>query len=243
MIVQACLNGARPLGFHPRLPVTASAIAADGAAAVRAGAAELHVHARDGAETLAPATVDAVVGELRRAMPGTLVGISSGEWIEKDDDRRLAYIDAWRELPDYASVNFSERDASAVCERLVRRGVQVEAGLMDLASTERFIALGLAPLCLRLLIEIMEPDEAAAHALTDRILARLAAAGIRKPVLIHGANDTVWSFVERAARQGYSTRVGLEDGATLPDGRVAGSNAEIVAAAVAMMRQRMQGAG
>ncbi|MDW9502966.1 3-keto-5-aminohexanoate cleavage protein, partial [Sinorhizobium meliloti] len=38
MIVQACLNGARPGDYHPRLPLTADAIALDGAACVSAGA-------------------------------------------------------------------------------------------------------------------------------------------------------------------------------------------------------------
>lgn len=54
MIVQACLNGARPDDFHPRLPITAEAIALDGAACVSAGAAELHIHPRgpDGRESL-----------------------------------------------------------------------------------------------------------------------------------------------------------------------------------------------
>jgi hypothetical protein len=46
----------------------------------------------------------------------------------------------------------------------------------------------------------------------------LARAGLGKPVLLHGFDATVWSFAERAGRQGFSTRVGLEDGSTLPDG-------------------------
>ena len=29
MIVQACLNGARPQGYHPRLPVSAAGLAED----------------------------------------------------------------------------------------------------------------------------------------------------------------------------------------------------------------------
>ena len=54
MIVQACLNGARPTGYHPRLPTSAAALAEDGASCILAGAAELHVHPRgpDGRESL-----------------------------------------------------------------------------------------------------------------------------------------------------------------------------------------------
>jgi uncharacterized protein (DUF849 family) len=241
VIVQACLNGARPVGFHPRLPVTPAQIVADGLQAVRAGAAELHVHVRndEGVETLAPAAVDAVVGGLREKLPGTLVGISTGAWIEKDDARRLAAIDGWRALPDYASVNLSETGAPAVFAKLRSRGVAVEAGLGSVADAERFIAEGLARECLRILIELDDGQQGskAAHEITDGILVALAGADIRKPILIHGAGETVWSFVERAARERYSTRVGLEDGSTLPDGRTAASNGDLVSAAVAIMRQ------
>lgn len=240
MIIQACLNGARPADFHLRLPVTPAAILADGVAAVDAGAHELHVHVRDehGVETLAASAVDVVVGGLRSCLPGTFIGISTGAWIEDDDVRRLALIDGWRELPDYASVNLSKRDAPAVIERLVRRGVGVEAGLATISDTEGFLCLGLAALSLRILIEIEEPDPATGHAVADRMLALLAEAGARKPVLIHGLDGTIWSFVERAAREKLSTRVGLEDGAMLPDGSVAESNEALVAAAAAIMARR-----
>jgi len=241
MIVQACLNGARPVGFHSRLPITPAQIVADGVEATRAGAAELHVHVRndEGAETLAPAAVDAVVGGLRQELPGTLVGISTGAWIEKDDARRLAAIDGWRTVPDYASVNLSEADAPTVFAKLRSRGVAVEAGLGSLADAERFIAENLARESLRILIELDDGQQRseAAHAIADGILAALAGADIRTPILIHGADDNVWSFVERAARERYSTRVGLEDGSTLADGRTAGSNGELVSAAVAIMRR------
>jgi uncharacterized protein (DUF849 family) len=242
MIVQACLNGARPAGFHPNLPIVPDAIIADGAAVIAAGAHELHVHVRnaDGLETLAPQALDRVVGGLRARLPGTFIGVSTGAWIEKDDARRLAMIDGWSELPDYASVNLGEPDAPAVFQRLARRGVAVEAGLAAAPDAERLIDLGLARHALRILIELDDGDagEAECHARADKILARLAEAGIRKPILLHGAGRTMWSFVKRAARDGLSTRIGLEDGDMLPDGRKAQSNAELVAAALDIMNRR-----
>jgi hypothetical protein len=51
--------------------------------------------------------VDATVTALRARLPGTLIGISTGAWIERDDDRRLTMVAGWRELPDHASVNLS----------------------------------------------------------------------------------------------------------------------------------------
>ena len=239
MILQACLNGVRPTFFHPRLPTTPDAIVADAVEAVGAGAHEIHLHVRDeaGAETLSPDAVDRIFAVLRARLPGTSVGISTGDWIEKDDDRRLGMIADWRMVPDYASVNLSERDAPAVFEWLARRGVAVEAGLGSIDDARRLVALGLAARSLRILVELDDAGVSveAAQRTADTILAVLAEAGISKPLLIHGAGQTVWSFVERAARERYSTRVGLEDGATMPDGTVASSNADLVAAAAALI--------
>jgi len=237
MIVQACLNGARPAGYHPALPRTPAAIAHDAAACVAAGAAELHIHPRgaDGRETLAPAVIDATVLAVRRACPGSLMGISTGAWIERYPDRTLASIAGWRELPDHASVNFSEPAAPAVMERLLRLGINVEAGLASVADAERLVALGLAPHALRILIEIADQDEAEALAVAAGIRAVLARAGLRRPVLLHGFDATVWQFVALAAKERLSTRVGLEDGCLLPDGTMAADNAALIDAAIRVL--------
>ncbi|CAN7446694.1 3-keto-5-aminohexanoate cleavage protein [Mesorhizobium sp. LjRoot246] len=236
MIVQACINGARPRDFHPRLPLTAEAMASDAAACVAAGAAELHIHPRgaDGRESLA--AVDTTVLAVRRACPGTLIGVSTGAWIENDVERTRAAIAGWRELPDYASANLSEADAPAVMELLRQRGVGIEAGLATVADAERFVALSDHDRILRILIEIDIPDLSAALDEAHGIAAVLERAGVRRPILLHGVDITVWPFVALAHQKRWSTRVGLEDGKTLADGRTAEDNAEIVAAAVAIFR-------
>ncbi|ESR27209.1 3-keto-5-aminohexanoate cleavage protein [Lutibaculum baratangense] len=235
MIIQACLNGARQREFHPRLPVTAEEIAAAAAACVRAGAGEIHVHCRrpDGRESLA--AVDAVVPLLRRACPGTLIGVSTGAWIEGDEARTLAAIGAWQALPDHASVNLSEPGAPAVMECLRSRGVAVEAGLASAADAERFAALAGRERVLRVLVEIeAEQEAAAAREACDAILAVLRREGVSRPILLHGFDATVWPLARLALERGWSTRVGLEDGDRLPDGTVAPDNAALVAAAVAL---------
>ena len=83
-----------------------------------------------------------------------------------------------------------------------------------------------------MLIEIEEQTLDEGMSVADGILRVLALAKLQKPILLHGFDATVWPFVARAAREGLSTRVGLEDGSTLPDGSVAPSNAELVRAAV-----------
>ena len=69
MIVQACINGARPAAYHPNLPLAAEAMAGDALACVAAGAAELHIHPRsaDGRESLS--AVDETVRAVRRTCP------------------------------------------------------------------------------------------------------------------------------------------------------------------------------
>ncbi|QKC96007.1 3-keto-5-aminohexanoate cleavage protein [Mesorhizobium sp. NZP2298] len=238
MIVQACINGARPRDFHPKLPLDVQAMASDAAACVAAGAGELHIHPRgaEGRESLA--AVDATVLAVRRACPGTLVGVSTGAWIENDVGLTRAAIAGWRELPDYASVNLSEADAPAVMELLRQRGVGIEAGLATTEDAERFVALADRNRVLRVLIEIDIQDLAAALDEARGIGAVLERAEMRRPILLHGVDATVWPFVELARQKRWSTRVGLEDGKTLADGTVAKDNAEIVAAAVAIFSSR-----
>ncbi|MES0099975.1 3-keto-5-aminohexanoate cleavage protein [Mesorhizobium sp. M0019] len=236
MIVQTCINGARSADYHPQLPLDPEAMARDGAACVAAGAAELHVHARglDGRESLAPATMDQTVLALRRACPGTLIGVSTGAWIENDDQRTLAAIAAWSELPDYASVNLSEDAAPAVMDRLRQRGIGIEAGLASVTDAERLVSLDNGNRVLRILIEISEQEPDAALEISDDIAAVLDGARMRRAILLHGADATVWPFVHRAAERRWSTRVGLEDGKALPDGTVASGNAALTAVAVAI---------
>lgn len=239
MIVQACLNGGRPAGYHQRLPLTPAQIASDGAQCVAAGAAELHVHPRDvsGRESLN--AIDETIRALRAACPGTLVGVSTGEWIENDRDRTLAAIESWSELPDYASVNFAEEDAPAVIDTLIRRGIGVEAGLATPADAERLCHIPTHDRVLRVLIEIDEQEIEAAFAMADAIGDVLRESGVRKQILLHGFDATIWPFVERAFERRWSTRIGLEDGRLLPDGTLAAGNAELVGTAVALRTSMM----
>jgi uncharacterized protein (DUF849 family) len=67
MIVQACLNGSRTIGFHQRLPLNSEDIANEGASCIAAGAAELHLHPRGATGKESLAAVDTTV--LRYATP------------------------------------------------------------------------------------------------------------------------------------------------------------------------------
>jgi uncharacterized protein (DUF849 family) len=234
MIVQACLNGRHDRSWHPRVPTTPEAIVADAAEVVRAGANELHIHIRgaDGAETLRPDVVDETISGIRKACPGTLVGISTGVWIERDDARRRDYLRGLSVLPDYASVNVNEDDSAGVIALLVERGIGVELGIWVAEDAQRAIKHDLVRPCFRVLIEIMHQDGDAALGEIDAIEGALAGAP-QESVLVHGDKDQVWPLVDAAFARGYSTRVGLEDGKRLPDGTLAPSNAALVTAAIA----------
>jgi uncharacterized protein (DUF849 family) len=125
---------------------------------------------------------------LKTALPGTLIGISTAAWIEKDDDRLLAYIGRWSVLPDYASVNLGEKNAPAVIERLHRSGIGIEAGLAHREDAKGLLTLGLNRLAFRLLVDVDEQEPTHANEILDEILAMLRTGDVPKPVLLHGAN-------------------------------------------------------
>src|ERR1700733_5557747 len=168
MIVQACLNGSRTIGFPQRLPLTSEDIANEGASCIAAGAGELHLQPRGASGKESLAAIDATVLSLRRACPGTLIGVSTGAWIENDEVHTRDCIAQWNELPDYASVNLSEDDAPAIIELLGRRGIGVEAGLASVADAERLVKLPAHRPVLRILIEIEEQDLGVATRLEHR---------------------------------------------------------------------------
>lgn len=235
MIVQACINGARPAGYHPQLPLALDQMVRDSLDCVSAGAAELHVHPRDSAGRESLRAVDATLAALRRACPGTLIGVSTGAWIESDAALTRECIAGWENLPDYASVNSSEEDAPAVMALLAEKGVGIEAGLATLADAQRLLSLPGHGRIFRILIEIEAQDQPRADRIADDITRLLGDAGLHRPVLLHVFDATAWHFVRRARNQRVSTRIGLEDTRMRADGRICAGNAELVSDALAIL--------
>lgn len=229
MRLQACLNGARPAETR-RLPLTPEAMAADAAAARRAGAESLHLHPRaaDRTESLAPEDVAAALRAVRAAVPGLPVGISTGDWIAPRAGR-LADMAGWEERPNFVSINLSEPDAPEVMALMRRMGVGIELGLGSMADVTRLMSLP-APAegAVRAMIEMEAQDFAAARAEAEAMRAALGRLDL--PILLHGFDATAWDFIDLAADWGCQTRIGMEDVLVLPDGRAAG-NAALVAEA------------
>jgi uncharacterized protein (DUF849 family) len=233
VLIQVALNGGRTRAEHAAVPITPQELAASARDAVAAGATSIHFHARsqDQRESVYPEDVARGVTAIRAAVPGIPVGVSTGAWILPDLKLRHQVIAQWTLLPDFASVNMKEEGAIEVMDWLLSRGVGVEAGLSDVRGTEIFVSSGLAARCLRVLLEPMEPDMAAAVQTVASVESILATGRMTLPVLLHGLNSTAWTLVDEAAKRGYDTRIGFEDVLILPNGERAASNASLVSEA------------
>jgi uncharacterized protein (DUF849 family) len=228
-MLQLCVNGVRTRDDHPAVPVTAAGVAADAVAAAALGVGDLHVHPKDddGKDTVAGGRVAAFVTAVRQAVPSLPVGVTTGAWIQADPDGLAAAVARWSIQPDHASVNWHEPAAEQVATALLDRKVAVHAGLFTgTDGADRFLASRCAGRVARILVEVVEPDPEAGLRSAERVLARISHYDV--PVLLHGQDATCWSTFSRAVQLGLDTRIGLEDTLTLPDGRVAANNTELV---------------
>jgi uncharacterized protein (DUF849 family) len=232
MAVKACLNGGRTRAEHPAVPLTAADLAADAVAVRSAGAFAVHIHPRDasGAQTMRAAACDAAVAAIRAAAPGLRVGLSTSAAIDPDPFARAAAIRAWREPPDFVSVNLSELGWGGIARAAVHAGLGLEAGLASEADAHELARSPFTHQLVRALIEVRGGSQEAST------IARLVPDGI--PQLWHGFGEETWEVLSVAIALGHDIRVGLEDVLVLPDGRVATDNAELVTAALDLSPDR-----
>lgn len=242
MLIKACLNGGTTRAQHHAVPQTPAELAADAAAAVRAGAGAVHLHPRDavGAETLDPSAVLAAVDAVRAAVPGTPIGVTTGLWAaDGDPGRRMALVAQWAGTvqPDFASVNWSEPGADELAELLGKLGIAVEAGIWSVADAARLADGAVGDHVLRILIEPTDDLPGAAVATAAGIEAALDRHGLTAPRLQHGEGPATWAVLRVAIKLGRDIRVGLEDTTVLPDGRLASGNAELIATAASLVAE------
>jgi len=236
ILLQAALNGNRD---HPAVPRTPEELARDARVVVDAGARSLHLHPYDeqGRETLAAKACAAALRAVRAACPGVPLSLTTSAGVEPDPDRRRARIAAWTELPDLVTANMGEEGILELCELLIERGIGIEAGLLSLNDARVFVASGLAPRCVRAMIEPLNPDPHDAIALAEAIEQALADGAVQLEQVHHGDGIASWAVNRRAVARGHGIRTGLEDTPVLPDGRTASGNGELVAAAVFLIKE------
>ncbi len=120
-----------------------------------------------------------------------------------------------------------ETGALQVVRLLLDRGIGVEAGIWTARAAEILLYSDFADECLRILIE---PAEGPGDARTNLSEIETGLDRVRCPRLLHGLGASAWEFIKLAAARTYDTRTGFEDTLKLPDGSLAESNAELVAA-------------
>lgn len=226
--MMACLNGARTRDEHAAVPLTPAELAGDAVAVRRAGAFAVHLHPRDarGVQTMAVAACDAAVEAVRRAAPRLPIGLTTSADVDPDPFARAAAVRAWRNAPDFVSVNLSELGWAGIVRAALHAGIAVEAGLSTPAAAEELARSPFAHQVVRALVEV-DGGADEARAIAERIPDEV-------PQLWHGFGERTWEVLPVAIAAGHQVRVGLEDVLVLPDGSPAESNAELVAAAVAL---------
>ena len=229
MAVMACLNGGRTRVEHPVVPLSPAELAADAIAVQAAGAFAVHVHPTDrhGVQTMDAKACDAAVAAIRAAVPRLPIGVSTSAAINPDPFARAAALAAWRQRPDFVSVNLSELGWTGIARAALHAGIAIEAGLAVAADAEELRRSPFAHQILRALVEV---DGGAEDA---RAIAELIPPAVAQ--LWHGSGARTWEVISAAGAAGIDVRVGLEDVLVLPDGSTAADNAELVGAAVALI--------
>lgn len=230
MLVKVALNGARPKEQNKYLPQSLAEIEKEVTLLHNYGCRVFHIHCydADGNESLKPNDVNKLVSLVKNISSEIQIGISSGDWIEPDLEKRKTYIKAWANIPDFISVNMIEDDAIEISKLLISKGGKIEAGLNEKKAAEIFVESGLVKNCYRILIE-PEPEELnAAIQVIDEITEVLDLTNIKTKRLLHGFNSVAWDILREAKRRGYDGRIGMEDTIYLENGKMVKGNLEII---------------
>lgn len=229
-MLQACLNGDRDSGAHAELPVDPVSMANAAAAAVAAGADNVHLHPkdRDGTDSLAAEDVERCVSAVLSVV-NVPVGVTTGAWIEPDPERRVELVRSWPSTPGFASVNWHEEGAVDVADALMRLDIGVEAGLFDPNAARAWTGYANAQHCLRVLIELPDNlDETEVRNCADEMISIVESAHPTVPILLHGSGPSCWPTLRYAVERGLHTRIGLEDTLLSNTGDVARDNTQLV---------------
>lgn len=231
MLLKAAINGGEVDAWVPQ---TNEDIARVSREAIEAGADVVHAHVRtaDGGQTIEPSAVADMVRAVKAVDPSIVVGTTTGLWTVSSHDERMKFVSEWPDdaKPDFASSAFSEDGAAEMAQLIVDRGMILESAVWSMDDVPALLASPTLHQNVRILIEpeTEDPDEAVAAC--REIAQVLRDNGVTAPILYHGWGPTVWPVVRAAIEDGCETRIGFEDGDTLPDGTRSTDNAELIRA-------------
>ncbi|HKA09643.1 MAG TPA: 3-keto-5-aminohexanoate cleavage protein [Candidatus Dormibacteraeota bacterium] len=261
VVVSAALTGALTRREHcPAIPYTPAEIGEEARRAAEAGAAIVHIHARNsnGSPTWSRETFADIKAEVS-ARTDVVINFSTGA-VGIPADERIAHI---RELkPDMAALNmgsmnyaiYSEKrkqfyhdhvfanpfsDIRFFLETMNEAGVRPEMECFDcghVGNTGPLIDIGVLrpPYQFSLVMGVLGGIPGTTRNLVHQVGS--LPAGSHWQVIGIGLNQ--WPLVAAAISLGGNVRVGLEDNFYLDEGRMARSNGELVEKAVAMCREQ-----
>lgn len=243
VVICVAPNGARRgKQDHAALPLTPQELAAEARACQLAGATAIHVHIRDtaGKHSLDASTYRHAVELIREATEGGMVIQITTEAVGIfSPDDQIACIEAV--LPECASIALKElvpdqtleHKAARFFDWALNRGIGIQYVLYDAMDVQRAVELAARgviphqrPHCLLVLgrysaTQTSEPNDLP-------VLLRHLPGGWPFTVCAFGATEN--ACMQAAVEAGGNCRVGFENNFSLPDGRRAEGNADLVSA-------------
>jgi 3-keto-5-aminohexanoate cleavage enzyme len=242
----------------PGIPYTPVEIAEEAKRAHDAGAAVVHIHARndDGSPTFSPATFARIKEEVRKRCP-VILNFSTGTILE-DVSEQCAYIRESR--PEIAALNMGTMNYSKysrarksfdfdmvfpntygknikLLQAMSEVGVKPELECFDTGHTQGIwplIDMGLLapPLQFSFILNVL--GGIPGHVESLQLQTRIMPAGSEWEVI--GISHGQWRLLAAALVLGGNIRCGLEDHLYLPSGEMAKSNGDLVEVAARMTR-------
>lgn len=242
----------------PNIPYTPVEIAEEARRAYEAGAAAVHIHARndDGSPTFSPAVFARIKEEVRSRCP-VILNFSTGTILEDVTDQ-CTYIRESR--PEIAALNMGTMNYSKYSrarkafdfdmvfpntyEKIIKMlkamneaGVKPELECFDTGHTQGIwplMDMGVlsAPLQFSFIVNVL--GGIPGHVESLQLQTKIMPAGSEWEVI--GISHGQWRMLATALVLGGNIRCGLEDHLYLPSGEMAKSNGELVEVAARMTR-------
>jgi uncharacterized protein (DUF849 family) len=243
----------------PYIPYTPEEIAEEGRRAVEAGASILHIHARndDGTPAYDVETYARIHEEVKKRTPDAIINYSTGA-IHISREERIAHITALK--PDMAALNMGSmnygiyspkakqfyhdfvfqnpfKDIQFYLEKMKEAGTRPEMEVFDnghINNANPLIDMGLLekPYCFSFVMGVLGGIP---HS-TANILHQSRSVPEGSDWQVIGIGRKQWASLAAGITIGGNIRAGLEDNFYLPEGEMAKSNGELIAAAAQLTR-------
>lgn len=260
IIISASLTGVLANRSQcPYIPYTPEEIAEEGRRAVEAGASILHIHARnaDGSPAYDVETYARIHEEVKKRTPDAIINYSTGA-IGISREERIHHITALK--PDMAALNMGSmnygiyspkakqfyhdfvfanpfKDIQFFLERMKEAGTRPEMEVFDnghINNASPLIDMGILekPFVFSFVMGVLGGIP---HS-TENIVHQRRSLPEGSEWQVIGIGRKQWASLAAAITLGGNIRAGLEDNFYLPEGEMAKSNGELIAAAAKLTR-------